>query len=210
MAIEKIKETNNYLALAFINIMSHLDGKSIKKVLFLDFSNNDIVVLNKAIVILEQYSLINISSHIDDCKKTITMHSLVQSVVQITVEDTKHLQSFLDAILQTMQKCSPENLAFEDLCIDHVTIIVQSLENKYIFFKFLKHLQTLHHVYFRKGKLIHLLGIMQTMERFGSQFLATMLKNDINNRNMITATLVVFVFVFLSRIQLKAQILCEH
>ena len=169
MAIDKIKETNNSLALALINIMSYLDGKSIKKELFLDFSDNDIVVLNKAIDILEQYSLINISSDIDDSRNTITVHSLVQSVIQISEEDTKHLQSFLDAILQKSQKCSPENLAFEDLWVDHVTFIVQSHENKEIFFTFLEHLLTLHEVYFRKGKLNHLLGIMKTLERFGSQ-----------------------------------------
>ena len=68
MAINKIKEENNHLALTIITIMSYLDGKNINKKLFLNLCDNNIIYLNKAINILQQYSIINVSEANDNTK----------------------------------------------------------------------------------------------------------------------------------------------
>ena len=57
MAINKIKAMNNFLSITLMNIFSYLDGKNIRKELLLEFCDNDVILLNKSLDILKQYSL---------------------------------------------------------------------------------------------------------------------------------------------------------
>ena len=174
MAIEKIKETNNPLALRLITIMSYLDGKNINKMLFLELCDNDIIALNKSINILEQYSIINVSESNDYTKETITIHSLVQFVVLIDEqvcnnEPEKLMLSFLRTILQKSQYVSKENLSFENLWINHVIFIIHSHENKDIILMFIEYVHILYDVLKRKGKLSQLQESIQTLANFLSK-----------------------------------------
>ena len=174
MAIEKIKETNNPLALTLITIMGYLDGKSINKMLFLDLCDNDLITLNKSINILEQYSIINVSESNDYTKETITIHSLVQFVVLINEhvcnnEPEKLVISFLRTILQKSQYVSKENFSFENLWVDHIIFMIHSHENKDIILMFIEYVDILYDVLKRNGKLYQLQESIQTLANFLSK-----------------------------------------
>ena len=174
MAIEKIKEANNLLALTLITIMSYLDGKNINKRLFLDLCNNDPITLNKSINILEQYSIINVSESNDYTKETITIHSLVQFVVlmneQVCNNEPETLVlSFLRTILKKSKYVSKENLSFEKLWVDHVIFMIHSHENKDIIFMFIEYVDIIYDVLKRNGKLYQLQESIQTFANFLSK-----------------------------------------
>ena len=174
MAIEKIKETNNPLALTLITIMCYLDGKNINKMLFLDLCDNDLIALNKSIDILEQYSIINVSESNDYTKETITIHSLVQFVVLINEqvcnnEPENLVLSFLRTIMEKSQDVSKENLSFENLWVDHVIFMIHSHENKYIILMFIEYVHIIYDVLKRKGKLYQLQESIQTLVNFLSK-----------------------------------------
>ena len=174
MAIEKIKETNNPLALTLITIMGYLDGKNINKMLFLDLRDNDLIALNEYRNILEQFSIINVSESNDYTKETITIHSLVQFVVlnneQVcNKEPEKLILSFLRTILQKSKYVSKQNLPFEKLCVDHVIFMINSHENKDIIRMFIEYVNILYDVLKRNGKLYQLQESLQTFENFLSK-----------------------------------------
>ena len=75
MAINKIKAINNFLSITLMNIFSYLDGKNIQKELLLEFCDNDVILLNKALDILKQYSLINVFSSDHGTKESIVVRS---------------------------------------------------------------------------------------------------------------------------------------
>ena len=186
MAIGKIKETKNPLALTLLTIMGYLDGKNINKMLFLDLCDNDLIALNKSINILEQYSIINVSESNDYTKETITIHSLVQFVVLINEqvcnnEPQKLVLSFLRTILQKSKNVSKENFAFENLWVDHVIFMIVSHENKDIIHIFIEYVNILYEVLKRKGKLHQLQASIQTLEIFLSK---TGNSNEYDNFNI--------------------------
>ena len=174
MAIEKIKETNNPLALTLITIMGYLDGRNISKMLFLDLCENDLIALNQSINILEQYSIIKVSESNDYTKETITIHSLVQFVVLINEkncnnEPEKLVLSFLHTTLKKSKYVSKENLSFEKLWVDHVIFMILSHENKNINLMFIEHVHILYDVLKRNGKLYQLQESIQTLANFLSK-----------------------------------------
>ena len=172
MAINKIKEENNPLALTIITIMSYLDGKNINKKLFLNLCDNNVIALNKAIDILQQYSIINVSETNDNTKEILMVHSLVQFIISINEqltneEPVKLVLDFFNNILEIpLVFTNDECLALQNLWVDHVTYMIQSHTNKDIMFMFIKHLDILSDVLVRKGKLFQLLDIIQILQNF--------------------------------------------
>ena len=173
MAINKMKAMNNLLSITLMNIFSYLDGKNIQKELLLEFCDNDVIVLNKALDILKQYSLINILPSDDGTKESIVVHSLVQTVVQIneTVsneEPRKGILTFLHKLLDNKEN-SNKRFLLEGLLVDHVSFMVQFHKNKDIMSLLIYHLKTLYEVFYRKGRLNNLSEIIKTMQLFASQ-----------------------------------------
>ena len=170
MAINKIKEENNPLALTIITIMSYLDGKNINKKLFLNLCDNNVITLNKAINILQQYSIINVSeaNDNDNTKEILMIHSLVQFAISINEqltnkEPVKLVVDFFNNILKIPLVYSKECMAFENLWEEHVIYMIQSHRNKDIMFMFIKHLGILSDVLLRKGKLFQFHDIIQIL-----------------------------------------------
>ena len=173
MALNKIKAMNHPLSMKLINIFSYLDGKNIQKNLFSKLCDHDVILLNKALGILKQYSLINILSSNDGTKISIVVHSLVQIVVQIkdkisNEEPTETIVTFLHKLLENEDN-SKERFMLESLWVDHVSHMVQSHQNKDIMTLFIKCLQTLYEAFIRKGKFNNLSEIIETMQMFASQ-----------------------------------------
>ena len=171
MAINKIKEENNHLALTIITIMSYLDGKNINKKLFLNLCDNNIIALNRAVEILQQYSIINVSEDNDNTKEILTVHSLVQFIISINEkltdkEPVKLVLDFFNNILEIPLAITNESLALETVWEDHVTYMIQSHRNKDIMLMFIKHLDILSNVLLTKGKNFQLHDIIKILQNF--------------------------------------------
>ena len=174
MAIRKIKEENNQLALTIITIMSYLDGKNINKKLFLNLCDNNVIVLNKAIDIMQQYSIINVSEANDNTKDILMVHSLVQFIISISEqltdkEPVKLVLDFFNNILDTIElplNITKECLAFENLWGDHVIYMIQSQGNKDIMLMFIKKIEILNDILLMKGKHFQIQVITQIMQNF--------------------------------------------
>ena len=171
MAINNMKA--NPLSIKLMNILSYLDGKNIQKDLILQVCDHDVILLNKALSILKQYSLINVLFSNDGTKESIVVHTLVQMVVRINEnvsneEPRKSLLTFLHKLLDNKDN-SKKRFMLEGLWIDHVSFIVKFHKNKDIMTLFMEQLNTLYHAFYRKGKLNNLSEITQTMQLFASQ-----------------------------------------
>jgi len=83
LALTRLQEKKNPNALDLLDIMSHLDGKDIRKGLLLNFVDKDhLYELNNALMVLQKYSFVNVcESKIGKAIYTqkITIHSLIQS-----------------------------------------------------------------------------------------------------------------------------------
>ena len=174
MAINKIKEENNNLALTIITIMSYLDGKNINKKLFFNLCDNNVIALNKAIDILQQYSIINVSEVNDNTKEILMVHSLVQFVISINEqltnkEPAKLVINFFNKILEIPSQYTKECLAFENLWGDHVMYMIKSQRNKEIMLMFINKLTILSDILINKGKLFQLHDIIQILQNFVSE-----------------------------------------
>ena len=171
MAINNMKA--NPLSITLMNIFSYLDGKNIQKDLILQVCDHDVILLNKALSILKQYSLINVLSSNDGTRESIVVHTLVQMVVRINEnvsneEPRKSLLTFLHKLLENKDN-SKKRFRLEGLWIDHVSFMVKFHNNKDIMTLFMEQLNTLYEAFYRKGKLNNLSDIIQTMELFASQ-----------------------------------------
>ena len=171
MAINKIKEENNHLALTIIIIMSYLDGKNINKKLFLNLCDNNVIYLNKAIDILQQYSIINVSESNDNTKEILMVHSLVQFVISINEqltdkEQVKLVLDFFNNILEIPLGYTKECLAFENLWGHHVIYMIKSQRNKDIMLMFINNLKFLNTILLLKGKLYQLHDIIRILQNF--------------------------------------------
>ena len=173
MAMNKTKAMNNPLSIKLMNIFSYLDGKNIQKDIILEVCDHDVILLNRAISILKEYSLINVLFSNDGTKESIVVHSLVQVVVRINEnvsnqEPRKDTLTFLHKLLDNKDN-TKKRFLLEGLWIDHVSFMVKVHNTKDIMTLFVKELQTLYDAFHRKGKLNNLSEIIQTMQIFASQ-----------------------------------------
>ena len=173
MAINNMKVMNNPLSLKLMNILSYLDGKNIQKDLILQVCDHDVILLNKALSILKQYSLINILSFNDGTEQSIVVHSLVQMVVRINEnvsneEPRKSLLIFLRTLLDN-KDILKKRFLLEGLWIDHVSFMIKFHNTKDIMTLFMEQFQTLYDAFYRKGNLNNLSEIIQKMQLFASQ-----------------------------------------
>ena len=173
MAINKMKAMNNPLSIKLMNILSYLDGKNIRKDLLLEVCDHDVILLNKSLSILKEYSLINVSPINDGTKESIMVHSLVQVVVRINEdvsneEPRKIILTFLQKLLDNEDN-TKKRFLLEGLWIDHVSFMAKIHNTKDIMTLFIKEFQTLYEAFYRKGKLNNLSEIIQTMQLFASQ-----------------------------------------
>ena len=173
MAINKTKAMNNPLSIKLMNILSYLDGKNIQKDIILEGRDHDVILLNKAINILKEYSLINVLFSNDGAKESIVVHSLVQTVIRINEdvsneEPRKSLLTFLQKLLDNKDN-TKKRFLLEGLWIDHVSFMIKIHNTKDIMTLFMKHFQTLYDAFYRKGNLDNLSEIIQNLQLFASQ-----------------------------------------
>ena len=139
--------------------------------MFLNLCDNNVIALNKAIDILQQYSIINVSEANDNTKEILTVHSLVQFIISINEqltdkEPVKLVLDFFNNILELPFENTKECFAFATLWEDHVIYMIKSQRNNDIMLMFINNLEILSNVLLTKGNLFQLHDIIQILQNF--------------------------------------------
>ena len=162
MALEKLEQSKNPLAIDLINMMSYLDGKDIKKDISLDICGNDIVKLNASITVLQKYSLINTSRESDETS-VVTIHSLVQLVVRKGNKTNKYWIMFLKIIFSSTNNEKEYHVDFGKKWIHHIEHMVNNCDNNDDLLKTVaRQRSTLYKLYASKGKFQKMADLCQT------------------------------------------------
>ena len=166
MAYQKIKnEDDSSFAITLINMMSYLDGSSIKKELFYEYYDKYLV--QTSLQTLHKYSLITINSSDDDLQQIIQMHSLLQYVVR-TKSKEDYLRQFLDMVFNISEdenKCSHSSYG-EHLWHHLVFMLGKSEWFEAVIPTFVKNVGFLQKLFESKGKYSALHLILNNIDNF--------------------------------------------
>ena len=122
IALQKLEDTNESIAIDIIKISSLLDEKNISKELFLLLCDTDEVKLHTAMDTISSYSLMKVN-YVANNECFYGIHTLVQKVIQLSLPETKIYHHKTTKLLMNAQNVEAElkrHFSYGNIWLNHV------------------------------------------------------------------------------------------
>ena len=143
LSINKVKGIDT-VAYDLLTLMTHLDGKEMKKGLFLHVFKMNMIELNSSLSLLRKYSLVNYAtdgtSYVPFNEQIVMVHSLTQDYLEFICQEQNHLSSSLTLAANSfLQDLESSKKSFKKLdakfWLNHFCKIIENKKKSYLFLK---------------------------------------------------------------------------